>query len=114
MSINASRDQNRIPTLLGVSSGDGTTPVKIYADPITHRLYVDSIGGGGGTTILNVTGTVNGSNQIFTVLSTPSLVFVDGIGMQAVDNNGFTQWTYVGTTLTLFTPPPINAIFALG
>ncbi len=37
----APRDENRIPTLLGVSSVDGTTPVTIYADPTTHRLYVD-------------------------------------------------------------------------
>lgn len=49
MADNASRDQNSVPTLLGVSSSDGTSTVKIYADPTTHRLLVNSTGGGGGT-----------------------------------------------------------------
>lgn len=44
---NASRDDNYVPTLLGVSNADGTTPVKIYADPTTHRLLVDLPGGSG-------------------------------------------------------------------
>lgn len=39
--MNASRDQNSIPTLLGVSNSDSTTPVVIYADPVTHRLLTD-------------------------------------------------------------------------
>lgn len=38
---NAPRDNNRVPTLLGTSSTDGTTPIPIYADPTTHRLKVD-------------------------------------------------------------------------
>lgn len=42
MSVNASKDQNRIPTLLAVSSTDLTTIVKVAADPTTHRLYVDA------------------------------------------------------------------------
>lgn len=46
----ASRDENRIPTLLGVSSADGTTPVTLFADPTTHRLYVD-LAAGGTTTV---------------------------------------------------------------
>lgn len=38
----AKRDENFVPTLLGVSSVDGTTPIPVYADPVTHRLLVDS------------------------------------------------------------------------
>lgn len=38
----ASRDQNNIPTLLGVSSSDGVTPVPVYANPSTHRLLTDA------------------------------------------------------------------------
>ncbi len=41
MSVNASRDQNRVTTLLAVSSVDLVTPVKVAADPTTHRLLVD-------------------------------------------------------------------------
>lgn len=37
----AARDQNNVPSLLGVSSADGTTPVRVYANPTTHRLLVD-------------------------------------------------------------------------
>lgn len=39
----ASRDGNRIPILLGGSNADsGATPVRIFADPTTNRLLVDS------------------------------------------------------------------------
>jgi len=46
MGDNAERDQNRVTTLIAVSSADGVTPVKLYADPITHRLLVDVTGSG--------------------------------------------------------------------
>ena len=38
----AKRDPNRVPTLLAVSNADDSTPVRIYADPTTRRLYVDT------------------------------------------------------------------------
>lgn len=47
MTSDASKDQNDVSTLLGVSNADGSTPVKIWASPSTHRLLVDSSGGGG-------------------------------------------------------------------
>lgn len=43
----AQRDQNAVPTMIAVSATDGKTPVVLYADPITHRLYVDVPGGAG-------------------------------------------------------------------
>ena len=42
---NAKRDENRVPTLLGVSSSDSTTPIAVYVDPTTHRMLVDSAAG---------------------------------------------------------------------
>lgn len=45
MPISAARDANRIGALIVVSSTDGTTPLAIYGDPITHRLYVDALTG---------------------------------------------------------------------
>ena len=42
---NAKRDENSVPTLLGVSSADGVTPVVLWADPTTHRLLTDSATG---------------------------------------------------------------------
>jgi len=38
----AKRDANRVPTLIGVSSSDGTTPIPVYVDPTTFRLYTDA------------------------------------------------------------------------
>lgn len=37
----ALRDVNRIPTLIGLSNGDGITPIEAWLDPTTHRLLVD-------------------------------------------------------------------------
>jgi len=65
----------------------------------------------GGVSVLTVTGIVNGSNTSFTVASLPSIVVSDGVAMQALDNNGNTQWSYTGTTLTMQVPPT-NAIYA--
>lgn len=45
---NAKIDANRRPTLLGVSSLDGITPVALEANPLTGGLIVEG-GGGGGT-----------------------------------------------------------------
>lgn len=41
----AYRDENHVPTLLGVSSVDGITPVVLWADPTTHRLLTDAAAG---------------------------------------------------------------------
>lgn len=105
MSANASRDQNRIPTLMGVSAVDGVTPVLIYADPITHRLYVDSLGGGGGTSTNAIEfetpgDLVNGSNVSFTVINTPLYIIADN--QTYFQNNGY---TLSGSTVTMDTAP---------
>lgn len=75
------RDANRVPLLGAASSTDGTTPVVVEADPVTHALvtvnggilvrsydyigvtypdgmtevYVYKTGGSGGTTVATVT-----------------------------------------------------------
>ena len=114
MSINASKDQNRIPSLLGVSSVDGITPVKIWADPVTHRLYVDLAGGGGGFTNLTATGTVDGANTAFTFTQLPSYIVSDGVWLTELDNNSQNQWTWNAGTLTAtLTVPPLNSIFGV-
>ncbi len=52
--MNAGIDQNGRQTLLALSSsGDGSF-VTLWADPVTHRLLVDSVGGGGGGTVTSV------------------------------------------------------------
>ncbi len=55
--MNAGLDQNSRQTLIALSSaGDGAI-VQLYANPITHRLLVDSSGGGSGTVTQVDTGT---------------------------------------------------------
>lgn len=49
MGEDAKRDQNAITTLLGVSSADGVTPVRIWVDPVTHRILADGVGATGPT-----------------------------------------------------------------
>lgn len=55
---NAKRDQNSVPTLLGVSSVDGVTPTLIAVNPSTGRVLVDLAGAGGGITSINADTTV--------------------------------------------------------
>jgi len=43
--MSASRDQNRVTTLLGVSSVDGRTPTDIAANPATNSMLVEESGG---------------------------------------------------------------------
>ena len=37
---NSKRDENSVPTLIGVSSADGTTPTDLEVNPITGELLV--------------------------------------------------------------------------
>lgn len=48
--MNASRDQNNVPTLLGALSTDGITPIRVKADATLHGLKIDD----------NTTGTDHG------------------------------------------------------
>lgn len=56
----ASKDDNNVSSLLGVSSTDGSTPVKVYASPTSHRLLVDGIGATGPTGPAGATGAAGG------------------------------------------------------
>lgn len=69
---NANRDQNSVPTLLAMSSSDGT-PVTLYADPVTHRLLVDLPGGTGTVTSVSVA-TANGfAGTVSNPTTTPAI-----------------------------------------
>jgi len=79
----ASIDPNGKPTLIAVSSTDGTTIIPLYANPTTHRLLVDLIGGGS-LTLETPVGAVNGSNTSFTV-SKSLLVLLDKYQSQTTE-----------------------------
>lgn len=69
----AERDENFVPTLLGVSNADGETPVRVYADPTTHRLLVDLPGGAGTVTSVSVV-TANGfAGSVADPTTTPAI-----------------------------------------
>lgn len=106
----AARDQNSVTTLLGVSNVDGVTPTVVYADPVTHRLLVDS-SGSGGLNLLTTASTVNGSNTSFIFTTAPKIVFVDQIPKQKVSSDGTVNWTGT-TTITLAIAPTFD-IYAL-
>lgn len=110
----APRDENRIATLLGTSNADGTTPITVYADPITHRLLVDASGAGSTVTMEVPSGTVDASNNVFTVTNTPIFVVVDNkilplvSDINDINGNGF---TYSAGTLTVNSlVPPVSFI----
>jgi hypothetical protein len=70
---NAKRDQNFVPTLLGVSNVDGATPVPIYADPVTHRLLVDLPSGTGTVTSVSVVSANGFAGTVATATTTPAI-----------------------------------------
>ena len=54
-----------------------------------------------GLTRIAVSGTVNGSNQTFTVISTiPTWLVIDGVWYEKLDANGVVQWSSSSTTIT--------------
>lgn len=95
----ASRDQNNIPSLLAVSSVDGTSTVKVYANPTTHRLLVDLPSSSIATE--TPAGAVNGSNVTYTFTNVPAVIVVDQ-GRTMKENSG---WTRVGLVVTLDVAP---------
>ncbi len=84
MGEDAKRDQNSITTLLGVSSVDGVTPVRIWVDPVTHRVLVDAAGAISGSGTANeitywVDATTLGSLAVATYPSLTELSYVKGV-----------------------------------
>lgn len=101
-------DANSRQGLTAVSNADGSTIVRLWADPVTHRLLVDLAGGGGGTgTYYTVSGTVDGSNVTFTI---PVAVTSDFLLFLARQPQALTtDFTYVAgvstTTITMTYAP---------
>jgi len=75
---NASKDENGVSTLIGASTADGKTPVRVYADPTTHRLLVAN-------------GVATGTAAPATTPSFIGQVFVDTTGKKAYMAMGTTN-----------------------
>lgn len=107
----AYRDQNSVPTLIAVSNVDGQTPVRLWADPVTHRLLVDATGAPG-TRVEVPTGLVNGSNLVYTFVNLPVAVSVDG--MLRRDTKGYALTGSGPYTVTVDAlQPPVYDVFSL-
>lgn len=109
---NAYRDENSVPTLIAVSSVDGFTPIRLYADPVTHRLLVDASGGGAGISVEVPTGAVDGSNLTYIFTNQPQAVSVDGLLRRATKGytiSGLGPYTVTVDALT----PPVYDIFGI-
>lgn len=64
---NASHDANFEPTLIGVSTADGMTPVPVEVDPTTGQLQVSGTGGGGGSSTQYTDGDATITHPIGTI-----------------------------------------------
>lgn len=105
-----SRDDNRVTTLLGVSSINGSTPVTLYADSSTHELLVQISGGVVGH---NITGVGHGVKVVTTAgtdvvlaTSTPCKKVdiqaqTDNTGLIAVGGSGVDATVATGTGIIL-------------
>lgn len=69
---NAYRDENNVPTIIASSNVDGTTPVRVYADPTTHRLLVD-IPASGTVTSVSVVSANGFAGTVATATTTPAI-----------------------------------------
>lgn len=96
---NASKDDNDVSTLIGVSSLDGKTPVAVAVDPVTGRVLVDL--SGGGLQVEVPPEAPDGSRTTFTFANTPMVIVVD----QGRSMRSTVGWTYAGTTATLDIAP---------
>jgi hypothetical protein len=90
----AKRDENRVPSLLGLSSVNGLDVVTSYINPSTHRLLVDI----DAADITSVTGVADG-DAINAANKGIILMGSDGSNYQAVlmDNTGAISMSVVGS-----------------
>lgn len=115
----ASRDSNFVTTLLAVSNVDGTTPVTLWADPVTHRLLTSPTGSGSGDVVGPASATDNAiarfdtttgkliQNSAVTISDTGAinvagaftLPIVDGTNLQVLQTNGagVVSWQSAGS-----------------
>lgn len=99
---NAKRDDNYIPTLIGVSNADGSTPVTLYVDPITHRLLVSSIINGIDLAALHQTDLYTTTNGQTAFTLTQAALFIIAVVINGAPQTLTADYIFNGTiTVTL-------------
>lgn len=94
MVISLSRDANRIAVIGGTSSVDGTSPVAIFVDPVTHRLKVDA---SSTANLIVGTSTITGG-------STGQVLYDNGGVLGEMTTTGSGTVNVLQTSPTLITP----------
>lgn len=69
----APRDQNHVPSALGVSSSDSTVTIPFKVDPITGRLLTDSAAGSGTVSSVSVVSANGFAGTVATATTTPAI-----------------------------------------
>jgi hypothetical protein len=98
MADNASIDKNFTRSLLGVSSVDGTSTVKVYADPTTHRLLVDATGAIGASF---QTDTFTSTNNQTTFVPSKTVVYDNGFYVNGSRQSPATNYSIIGGSYVL-------------
>ncbi len=105
----AYKDENAVSTLIASSNVDGSTPVRIYADPVTHRLLVDLPTGSGTVSSVSVA-TANGfSGTVTNPTTTPEITITTSIGagnLPVSNGTGFEAATLTGTGAVVLSNKP--------
>lgn len=111
---NAYKDENDVSTLIASSNVDGKTPVRLYADPVTHRLLVDLPSGSGTVTSVSVVSANGFAGTVATATTTPAITISttinspvlagDGTSIAAAATTGSGTSVVLSNTPTLVTP----------
>lgn len=104
----AKRDQNYVPTLIGASSVDDTTPIRAWIDPATNRLLVDAEVAG--LVDLLFPSTDDGAYGAVTVSTTATLIRAANSARNSLKiTNVSTETVYIGfdSSVTTSTGFPI-------
>lgn len=103
------RDDNSIPVLAGITDDTNQEIRMLRVDPVTGRLKVTGLGGGGSSFIQPTSGALNQATFVWS--TAPNVIFIDGVPRQKVSTDGTVNWT--GTTTTVLTIYPTFDIFGL-
>lgn len=113
MADQASRDQNFVPSLLAVSSIDGLSTVKLYADPTSHRLLVDLPNSSGTVTSVSVVSANGLAGSVATATTTPAITLSTTVNSPVLAGNGTAiaaaTTTGTGSTVVLNNGPTLIA-----
>lgn len=96
----AQRDQNHVPSALGVSSVDGFTTIPFTIDPITGRLLVDASGGSGTVTTVSVVTNQGVSGSVANATTTPAITLSLGALTGVTSLNGLVVTANTGVVTT--------------